>query len=246
MLPMRLFRSRTFTLANVLTLLLYGTLAVALWLVPLNLIQVQHYSATQAGAALLPLPLLIFLLSRWSGGLVARVGSRLPLGVGPIIVAVGFALFGVPAIGGSYWSTFFPAALTLGLGMAIVVAPLTTTVMASVETQHSGVASGVNDAVAQVAGLIAIAVFGLVLVRAFDGRVTAALDRTPLDAAERTAIERELPKLAGADVDAVIAPVRRRAVQQAVDLSFVFGFRVVMATAALIALGAATAGWAST
>jgi EmrB/QacA subfamily drug resistance transporter len=243
MLPMALFRSRVFTLTNVATLLLYGALAVVFWLVPLNLIQVQHYTATAAGAALLPFPVLMFLMSRWSGGLVARVGSRLPLGIGPIIAAAGCALFARPAIGGTYWSTFFPAILILGLGMAVVVAPLTTTVMAAVETQHAGVASGVNNAVSRIAGLVAIAVLGVVLVQAFDRRMTAALVPMPLSAAERSAIARDLPKLAGIEVDPLVAPAHRRQVRRAVDASFVFGFRLVMIASAALALGAAITGW---
>ena len=180
MVPLGLFRSRVFTLANLLTLLLYGALATVFWLVPLNLIEVQHYSATGAGASLLAFPLLMFVLSRWSGGLVAKVGSRLPLTVGPIVSAIGLALFARPDIGGSYWTTFFPAVAVLGLGMAIVVAPLTATVMNAVEAEHAGVASGVNNAVSRVAGLVAIALFGIVLVRGFDARVGPALDRMQL------------------------------------------------------------------
>jgi EmrB/QacA subfamily drug resistance transporter len=242
MLPLTLFRSRPFTLANLLTLFLYGALGVVLWLVPLNLIQVQHYTATQAGATLLPFPLLMFVLSRWSGGLVAKVGSRIPLTVGPIIAAVGLALYAMPGIGGSYWTTFFPAVAVLGFGMAILVAPLTTTAMSAVDTQQAGVASGVNNAVARVAGLIAIAVFGILLVRVFDARVRPALDRVALSAAGRAAVDRELPKLAGAQLGDRMAAAQRTEVRRAIDESFVSAFRVVMIGSALLALVAAAAG----
>src|SRR6185503_2043484 len=104
MLPLALFRSRTFALANILTLLLYAALNVIMFLVPLNLIQVQGYPATAAGAALLPFPVIMFALSRWSGGLVARVGSRLPLTAGPVMSACGLVLYAPPGIGGSYWT----------------------------------------------------------------------------------------------------------------------------------------------
>ena len=118
----------------------------------------------------------MFALSRWSGGLVARVGSRLPLTIGPAIAALGIALYARPGIGGSYWTTFFPAVVVLGFGMAMTVAPLTTTVMAAVDARHAGVASGMNNAVARVAGLIAIAVSVVVLARTFDARVRRELD----------------------------------------------------------------------
>ena len=242
MLPLGLFRSRTFTLANVLTLFLYGALGTVLWLVPLNLIQVQHYTATAAGAAFLPLPILMFALSRWSGGLVASIGSRLPLTIGPIVAAVGLALYARPGIGGSYWTTFFPAIVVLGFGMAIVVAPLTTTAMTAVETQHAGVASGVNNAVARVAGLMAIAVFGIALVRVFNARVNPALDQLQLPATARAAIDRELPRLAGAKIDAPIERAQRAETQRAIDAAFVSAFKLVMTGSSVLALAAAAAG----
>jgi EmrB/QacA subfamily drug resistance transporter len=243
MLPLGLFRSPTFTLANLLTFFLYGALGVLMWLMPMNLIQVQRYSATAAGAALLPFPVLMFLLSRWSGALITRVGSWLPLTIGPAIAAVGLALFARPGIGGSYWATFFPAVAILGFGMAIVVAPLTTTAMSAVETQHAGVASGVNNAVARVAGLVAIAVFGVLLVRTFDARISPALDRIALAATARAAVDRQLPKLAGAELDASINAEQRAEVRHAIDDSFVSAFRFAMLGTAALAFASAVAGY---
>ena len=244
MLPLALFRSRPFTLANLLTLLLYAALSVVLFLVPLNLIQVQHYSATAAGAALLPLPLIVFALSRWSGGLVARVGARLPLTAGPMVAAIGLALYARPGVGGAYWTTFFPAMVVLGVGMAVTVAPLTTTVMGTVDRRHAGVASGINNTVSRVAGLLAIAIFGILLGRAFDARTRPPLDALGLSSTARAEVDRELRKIGGADMTQLSSiPTSERGVIRAiVDDGFVFAFRVVMIGAASLALVAAAFG----
>src|SRR5207237_4858201 len=171
---------RNFTGANLLTLFLYAALAGTLFFLPLNLIQVQGYSPTAAGAASLPFILIMFGLSRWSGGLVQRYGSRLPLVVGPIIAAIGFALFIRPKLGGSYWTTFFPAIVVLGFGMAISVAPLTTTVMNAVDERWAGIASGVNNAVSRTAGLFSIAAFGIVMLQIFARHFEGSLRNIPL------------------------------------------------------------------
>jgi MFS family permease len=158
LVPMELFRNRNFAGANLLTLFLYGALSATLFYLPLNLIQAQHYSPTRAGAATLPMVLLMFLLSRWAGGLVERYGPRKPLIIGPLVTAAGLVLFALPGVGGSYWVTYFPAVLMLGFGMTVSVAPLTTLVMSSATQNRAGAASGINNAVSQTAALLAIAV----------------------------------------------------------------------------------------
>jgi len=243
MMPLHLFASRSFTLTNLLTLLLYGALGIAFFIVPLLLIQVEGYTATAAGAAFLPFPIIMFVLSRWSGGLVGRVGARAPLTVGPLIAAVGFALFARAQIGGSYWTTIFPAVVVLGLGMAITVAPLTTTVMSAVPSDRAGVASGINNAVARVAGLLAIAVFGVVLTRQFTNSVEPKLAKSGIPPEARTQVETELSKMAGADLSQVSLDQRQKAALQLdIRAAFLRGFKVVMLDAAAVTLLSAVAG----
>jgi len=244
MLPLALFRSRTFTGANLLTFLLYAALGGTLFFLPLNLIQVQQYSATAAGAALLPFILIISFLSRWSGGLVARYGPKLPLIVGPLIAAFGFALFMVPGVGGSYLTNFFTPIVVLGLGMAISVAPLTTTVMNSVAQSRVGVASGVNNAVARSAGLIAIAVLGIVMLHVFNDGLNRRVAGWKLPASVSQSLQAQRTKLAAVAVPENQDPVTRQLIRRAVDESFVSGFRAIMAIGA--ALAVASAGTALT
>ena len=161
-----LFTSRDFSAANIYTFFLYGALGGSLYFVPFVLIDIHHYTPTAAGAALLPFVIIMVAASRWSGGLVARIGARTPLLLGGIVAGLGFLAYALPGTGGSYWTTFFPAAVILGCGGALFVAPLTTTVMNSVPVEHAGVASGVNNAVARTAGLVGIAVLGVVVTAA--------------------------------------------------------------------------------
>jgi len=163
MLPCGLFGSRNFSIANIYTFLLYMALGGSLYFVPFVLINVHHYTPTAAGGALLPFIFIMVVASRWSGGLVGRTGPRMPLAAGAILAGLGFLAYALPGTDGSYWATFFPAATILGLGGALFVAPLTTTVMNAVAVEHAGVASGVNNAVARTAGLIGIAALGIIV-----------------------------------------------------------------------------------
>ena len=239
MMPLGLFRSRTFSGANLLTLLLYAALGGSLYFIPFNLIRVQGYPPAAAGAANLPTILILFLLSRWSGGLVTRFGAKLPLIIGPVIAACGFALFAVPGIGGSYWTTFFPASVVLGIGMAISVAPLTTAVMGAVDTQYAGTASGINNAVSRTAGLIAIAVLGIVVLGVFSGALASNLGVLHLPFDVQSSIIAQQNKLVGIEIPAGLSNATHAAVHSAISASFVTSFRVVMIVASLLALAGA-------
>jgi EmrB/QacA subfamily drug resistance transporter len=241
MLPLALFRHRNFTGANLLTLLLYAPLGGGLFFLPLNLIQVQGLSATAAGAALLPFILIMFVLSRWSGGLVDRRGARGPLIVGPLVAAAGFALLALPGTASSYWTGFLPGVSVLGLGMAIAVAPLTTTVMNSVGADDAGIASGVNNALSRVAGVLAIAVFGALMAALFESRLRSGLAAADLPPGVADAIWRQRERLAAIELPAGSAPAARDVVHQA----FVAGYRWVMAISAVLAMASAAvaAAW---
>lgn len=239
MLPLTFFRSPTFAGANLLTFFLYAALGGTLFFLPLNLIQIQHYPATAAGAALLPFILIMSFLSRWSGGLIASYGPKLPLIVGPLIAALGFAFFMRPGIGGSYWITFFPPMVILGLGMAISVAPLTTTVMSSVAQNRAGIASGVNNAVARTAGLLAIAVLGIVMLHVFNSGVERRMSESKLPVSASQSLRAQRTRLAAVVLPDDLDLATRQLIQRAVDESFVAGFKTVMAIGAALAVASA-------
>src|SRR5262249_39948364 len=178
MVPPTLFASRSFLGANVLTLLLYLGVAGVFFVLPFNLVQVQGYSSTATGAAFLPFALVVGVLSRRVGALADRIGTRPLLVAGPAVTALGLASFAVPGIGGAYWATFLVPMVLTGFGMALTVAPLTTSVLASVEPADAGVASGVNNTVARLGTVLAVAIVGLAAVwlygRALDRGLAAA------------------------------------------------------------------------
>ncbi|MBO9498427.1 MAG: MFS transporter [Novosphingobium sp.] len=181
-MPLALFGTLSFGGLTVLTFLLYGAMGAAFVLIPYLLIENYAYSPIEAGAALLPIPLILGASSRFMGGLAARTGPRWPLTIGPVVAAMGFALAARIAPGASYWTTLFPALTVVALGMAGAVAPLTTAVMASVDERHVGAANGFNSAVARTGGLIATALVGTVLA-ASGGALEEGFDRAVLASA---------------------------------------------------------------
>jgi EmrB/QacA subfamily drug resistance transporter len=243
MMPLGLFRSRTFSGANILTLFLYAALGATLFFFPFNLIQIQGYSATAAGAAFLPLVLIIFGLSRWAGGLINRFGARLPLTIGPFIAATGYVLLAVPGIGGSYWETFFPGIIVLGLGMAISIAPLTATVMSAVKSRQAGLASGINNAVSRIAMLLSIAVTGILILHVFNHDLDSHLAVLEIPREARQIIDNQRIRLAGAEIPASLGSEVGAALKHAIADSFVTGFRWIMFTAAGLALASALSAW---
>src|SRR5829696_6968333 len=240
MMPLSLFRSRNFTGANAFTLLLYFALVGTMFFLPFNLIWVQGYSATAAGAAIVPAILVLSLLSRYTGGLTDRYGARLPLVVGPAIAGIGFALFVVPGVeSGSYWTTFFPAAVVLGVGLSILVPAVTTVALNSVDARHEGLASAINNAFSQTAGLLAVAVLGVTMFISFSGSLDARLADVDLPPAARQHLEGEEIKLGAAQAPEGLDAALGATVEQAIDEAFVSGYRVVMLVAAAAALASA-------
>jgi EmrB/QacA subfamily drug resistance transporter len=243
MLPLSLFRSRTFAGANLLTFMLYAALGGALFFVPFNLIQVQRYTPAAAGASLLPLVVLVSGMSRRAGALAARVGPRRLLFVGPLGAGAGFALLALPSTGGVYWTTFFPGLVVLGLGMGLTVAPLTAAVMGAVDPRHAGVASGINNAVARAAGLLAVAGLGALLLARFNHALDGALKSLALPAETMRLVAQQRGRLGAADFGA-FTPALRAPLHAAFVDAYVNSFRTVMLTSALLGALAALAGLA--
>jgi MFS family permease len=188
----------------------------------------------------------MFVLSRWSGSLVKRYGAKLPLVIGPVITAAGFALFMLPGAATadtSYWTTFFPAVVVLGLGMAASVAPLTTTVMNAVPQNRAGVASGINNAVSRTAGLLAVAVFGIIMMHSFDNQLDRELQTLGAGPEIKQALADQRSRLAAAEIPKNVDPALGQTLRQVVKEAFVYGFRRVMLVAMILALLSALSAW---
>ena len=247
MLPLTLFRSPTFSGANLLTFFLYGALNVVSLFLSLNMVQAQGYSQTQAGLAVLPFSILLALLSRWAGRLVDRIGSRRPLVIGPFVTGLGFLLLGlVGETSGptSYWTTFFPGVCLFGLGMSITVAPLTTTVMSAVANHYSGTASGVNNAVARTGSVLAIAILGALALLAFRANLDNLSNGIDLAPGQRQALLAQASQLGDAVVPADIQGQAAQAAGQAIQTAFIDTYQLVLwICAGLAGLSALMALW---
>lgn len=227
MAPLKLFKSHTFSAANMQTLMIYAALSGILFFLPLNLVQVQGYPEHAAGLAILPFALLIASMSRWAGALTDRIGARGLLIIGPLISGSGAFLLTVPDLTDgpqAYWASFFPAVAALGLGMGLTVAPLTTAVMAAVPDRSAGTASGINNTVARTAGVLAIAILGAVALVSFRAEVEARASRLQLSVETRQALQQEAAKLAEATPPSHVGAAKARQIELLIDRAFVATF----------------------
>jgi MFS family permease len=240
MVPPSLFRSRNFDGANLVTLLFYMALTGSLYFLPFLMMQVHGYSALVAGSVFLPFVAMAFLIGRLSGGISTRFGTKIPLVVASLAVLVGLLLFAVPGVEhGSYWTSFFPAMIVQGVGMALAITPLTTAALGSVDREHSGLASGVNNAVARVAGLMAVALLGVFVYGVFSMSLDARLHRMDLSEEVRSEMEAAKTHLGAAEAPESVNAGTEAHIERAIDKSFVAGFRAVMLVSAGLALASA-------
>jgi EmrB/QacA subfamily drug resistance transporter len=240
MVPPSLFRSRDFDGANLVTLLFYMALTGSLYFLPFLMMQVHGYPAFVAGSVFLPFVAMAFLLGRLSGRIVSRFGTKVPLVVASLAVVVGLLMFALPGVEhGSYWTSFFPAMVIQGFGMALVITPVTTVALSSVESEHSGLASGVNNAMARVAGLLAVAVMGVFAYGSFSANLDARLEAMDLSGEVRSELEAAKADLGAAEAPEGVAAGTAARIERAIDEAFVAGFRVVMLVSAGLALASA-------
>lgn len=245
MLPPGLFRSRAFSGANLMTLLLYFSLSGALYFLPFNLIQVQGYSAMQAGAAFLPFTLILGLGSTFAGGLIRSFNPRVILTIGPLIAAVGFIALAIPGTDASYVAGFLPGIVLIGIGMTLSVAPLTTVVMGSVDNSKAGVASGVNNTAARLAGVFAVAALTAVAVWWFSGRLDDRLhgENLPPDVVEQ--LQANASRLAELEAPPDTSAAAAAAIENAIARSYIDTFRILVIICGILTALSGLIAWVS-
>ncbi len=244
LMPLSLYHSRSFSGVNLLTLLMYTALNVGLFFLPMNLVQIQGYKEFSAGLAILPFAILISAMSRFSGAFADKFGARIPLIAGPLIAGAGIFLLSFPGVTAGpsdYWGTFFPGILILGVGMGIVVAPLTATVMSSVPSGNTGIASGINNTMARIAGLIAIAVLGSFMIIFFKGNLESRTSSLTLTHNQKTELIKNSDDLAEAKPPEGLMDKEKTLINSDIKHSFVNAFDLILyISAALSILSALT------
>lgn len=243
MMPLSLFRSMTFSGANIVSALFWAAWVGGIFFVPFNLIQIQGYTAAGVGIAFIPLVLALFLFSRWAGGLVGNYGARPPIIAGTFLAGVGCLLFTRPDIGGSYWTTFFPAIVTLGVGMAVTISPLTTAVMSSVNMEHSGIASAINNTVGRIAGLLSIAILGVFALSTFNNNLDRELAVMNLQPDTVQAIDSQRIKLAAIDIPEDLPAGTKIELRRVISESFLGTFRTMMEISAALLFAGSIVSW---
>lgn len=242
MMPPGLFQSKSFTGANLVTMFFYFSLAGAFFLLPFNFIQIQGYSATAAGAAFIPFPLLVGGLSRWSGGMVVRFGAKPLLVAGPVLTALGFLLLGLYGTESNYWTSFFPGIFFMGLGVAVSFAPMNTTVMSSVDRDEAGTASGVNKAISRLSGMLSVALLGALAITLFGYELIELMQQAEIPQQLQNQLVGEKANLAKAAIPPGTSEHMQELLEQSIRASFLASFQKVMFVAAgLVLMGAVSA-----
>lgn len=243
MMPPALFRSRSFSGANLMTLLLYCALSGALYFLPFNLIQVQGYSAVAAGAAFLPFTVIMGFGSTVAGGLLDKFNPRVILTVGPMITAAGFFALAVPGMHAAFATGFLPAIVIIGVGMTLSVTPLTTVVLSSVGERQTGTASGINNTAARIAGVLAVAALTSVAVVAFSSELQPGLQRADVPATVAGKVLNGASDLAELKPPAGISPTVAAAVQNAVAQAYIATFRLLVIICGVLAMLSGLIAW---
>lgn len=239
LLPMGIFRSRTFTGANIISFLFWGGWNAVIFFLPFSFIQIHGYTATEMALGFLPAIVTLFISAPLTGQIINRAGVRVPLVAGTLIISLSYVLFTIPGLGSNYFYDWLVPILIMGLGIGVTISPMMSAVMGSVDKKFSGLVSGINNSVGRVAGLFAIALFGVIAIHIFNFELSQHLSGLDLDLRTREFLEHERIKLAGADIPEWVGPEMKERIRYYIDISFLKSFRVVMLLCALFSVLAA-------
>ena len=242
MMPLKLFKNKAFTGANLLTFFLYAGLFAGMLSLTLNMVQIQGYSQLRAGLTLLPFTILIILFSRWSGSLSDKYGPRRFLIGGPLLVSIGLLMLSfVKNTNGpsDFWVTYFPGIFIFGLGMSLTVTPLTSTVMGAFPDQYSGTASGINNAISRISNVFTNAIVGALAILFFSGYLTSEVNQIPLKDVLKNQVIQQATNLGDAKVPADVLDHNKKQVAHLYKEGFIRSYTKVMQISAAMAFAAA-------